>query len=174
MIAGEDDRLIARETEPERRIAAFVMPVLDGLGYRLVRVKVSGRDGGTVQIMAERLDATMTIEGCAEIGRALSPVFDIEDPLPEGYNLEVSSPGMDRPLVRLDDFRAALGAEVKIEMAELIDGRRRFRGVLESVDETTVGLSPPDDAEPVELPVSMMAEAKLVITDARLRQAMND
>lgn len=177
MKAGEDDRLIRRETETERRIAAFVAPVLDELGFRLVRIKVSGRDGATVQIMAERPDGTMTIEGCSQIGRALSPVFDVEDPLPGGYNLEVSSPGMDRPLVRLDDFHAALGAEVKIEMTELIDGRRRFRGVLESADETAVSLRIAVDgapAEPVELPVAMIAEAKLVITDEVLREAMSD
>ena len=112
------------------RVAAIAEPVLDGLGYRLVRVRISGLAGCTVQIMAERPDGTMTIEDCETVSRALSPVLDVADPIERAYRLEMSSPGIDRPLVRRSDFERHAGNRVKIEMAVAIDGRRRFRGVL--------------------------------------------
>ena len=104
--------------------------MLDGLGYRLVRVRVSGADGCTVQIMAERPDGTMTIEDCEAVSRALSPVLDVADPVDRAYRLEISSPGIDRPLVRRSDFERYAGHLVKIEMAVPVDGRKRFRGML--------------------------------------------
>src|SRR5262245_13797756 len=116
------------------RIAAIAAPVLEGLGYRLVRVRVSGMAGCTVQIMAERPDGTMTIEDCENASRALSPVFDVEDPIDRAYRLEISSPGIDRPLVRRSDFARYAGHVVKVEMAMPIGGRRRFRGVLLGVE----------------------------------------
>ena len=124
---GAEPRLIV-EPGVAARVAAIVEPVLEGLGYRLVRVRISGLDGCTVQIMAERPDGTMTIEDCEAASRALSPVLDVADPIERAYRLEISSPGIDRPLVRRSDFERYAGNVVKIEMAVAVDGRRRFRG----------------------------------------------
>src|SRR5712671_2970472 len=116
------------------RVSAVAGPVLQGLGYRLVRIKVSGEAGCTVQIMAERPDGTMLIEDCEAISRALSPVLDVADPIERAYRLEVSSPGIDRPLVRRSDFERHAGHLIKVEMAVALDGRKRFRGVLTGVE----------------------------------------
>jgi ribosome maturation factor RimP len=160
------DRRFACETGPARVIADLAEPVLDELGFRLVRVKVSGRDGGTVQIMAERPRGEMTVEDCARISRRLSPVLDAYDPMPGRYRLEVSSPGIDRPLVRPSDFALWAGHEAKVELKELVDGRKRFRGVIEGVakDEARLRIELDDKAEPVVigLPFSLISEAKLV------------
>src|SRR6266568_2409841 len=112
------------------RVSAVAGPVLQGMGYRLVRIKISGESGCTVQIMAERPDGSMQIEDCEAISRALSPVLDVADPIDRPYRLEISSPGMDRPLVRRSDFARFAGHRIKVDMATAIDGRRRFRGVL--------------------------------------------
>jgi ribosome maturation factor RimP len=164
--AADADRRFARETGTERTIADLAEPVLEELGFRLVRVKVSGRDGGTVQIMAERAGGEMSIEDCAVISRSLSPVLDAYDPMPGHYNLEVSSPGIDRPLVRPSDFALWAGHEAKIELNEPVDGRKRFRGVIEGVadDEARLRIELEGKAEPVVigLPFSLIGEAKLV------------
>ena len=112
------------------RVSAVAEPVLTGMGYRLVRVRVSGEAGTTVQIMAERPDGTMLIEDCEAVSRALSPVLDIADPIDRAYRLEISSPGIDRPLVRRSDFERHAGHLVRIEMAVSHEGRKRFRGPL--------------------------------------------
>src|SRR5438034_4589380 len=112
------------------RVAAVAAPVLQGMGYRLVRIKISGEAGCTVQVMAERPDGTMLIDDCEAVSRALSPVLDIADPIDRAYRLEISSPGIDRPLVRRSDFDRNAGSTIKVEMAVAIEGRRRFRGVL--------------------------------------------
>src|SRR5882762_8730861 len=125
--ASHEPRLIT-EQGAAARVAAIAEPVLAGLGFRLVRVRVSGLSGCTVQIMAERPDRTMTIEDCETVSRTLSPVLDVADPIDRAYRLEISSPGIDRPLVRQSDFERFAGQSVKIEMAVAIDGRRRFRG----------------------------------------------
>ena len=122
------------------RVAAIVEPVIEQLGYRLVRVQISGADGCTVQIMAERPDGTMTIEDCETVSRALSPVLDIADPIERAYRLEISSPGIDRPLVRQSDFDRYAGHLVKIEMEVPIDGRKRFRGQLLGTEGETARL----------------------------------
>jgi ribosome maturation factor RimP len=148
-------------------IADLAEPVLEELGFRLVRVKVSGRDGGTVQIMAERPTGEMTVEDCATISRRLSPVLDAYDPMPGQYRLEVSSPGIDRPLVRPSDFAWWAGHEAKVELKELVDGRKRFRGVIEGVedDEARLRIELEGKAELVTigLPFSLISEAKLVV-----------
>ena len=118
------------------RVAAVAEPVLLGIGYRLVRVRVSGLDGCTVQIMAERPDGAMAVEDCESVSRALSPVLDVADPIDRAYRLEVSSPGMDRPLVRRSDFERFAGHEVKIELSAPLAGRRRFRGLLSGMEGT--------------------------------------
>lgn len=172
-----DDRLVVRESPAERRVAELAAPVLAELGYRLVRVRVSGRDGGTVQIMAERPDGTMTIDDCTEASRVLSPVFDVEEPVSGGYNLELSSPGIDRPLVRLDDFERACGKEVKLELKAARDGRRRFRGILEAADGETLTLrldEGPGGEQTVTLPMSEIGEAKLVMSERLLEEALRE
>src|SRR5262249_54183907 len=123
-------------TEPGRaaRVAALAEPVLAGLGYRLVRVRISGFAGCTVQIMAERPDGTMTIEDCEAASRALSPVFDVTDPIEGAYRLEISSPGIDRPLVRRSDFERYAGHVAQVEMQVPIEGRKRFRGELQGTE----------------------------------------
>jgi len=160
------DRRFARETGQARAVADLAEPVLEELGFRLVRVKVSGRDGGTVQIMAERPSGEMTVEDCATISRRLSPLLDAYDPLPGQYRLEVSSPGIDRPLVRPSDFALWAGHEAKIELTELVDGRKRFKGLIEGVvkDEVRLKMEIEGKAEPVVigLPFSLINEAKLV------------
>src|SRR4051794_17095672 len=121
------------------RVAVIAAPVLTGMGYRLVRVRISGTSGCTVQIMAERPDGSMPIEDCEAASRALSPVFDAEDPIDREYRLEVSSPGIDRPLVRLSDFARYAGHEAKIEMAVAqAGGRKRYRGLLLGTEGETV------------------------------------
>lgn len=158
------------------RIAALAEPVLGQLGYRLVRVRMSGSAGCTVQIMAERPDGTMTIEDCEAASRALSPVLDVADPVDRAYRLEISSPGIDRPLVRRSDFQRHAGAMVKIEMANAISGRRRFRGLLLGAEGDVARLRPDDaaageDAE-VRLPIEEMAEARIVLSDAVIAQSL--
>ena len=158
------------------RVAAIAAPVLDGLGYRLVRVRVSATSGCTVQIMAERPDGGMAIEDCEAASRALSPVFDAEDPIEREYRLEISSPGIDRPLVRRSDFERYAGHEAKIEMAVALDGRKRFRGILTGVEGGAAKLRRKDaaDGEPADvlLPIGDMAEARLVLTDELIRESL--
>ena len=122
------------------RVSAVAGPVLQGMGYRLVRIKISGESGCTVQIMAERPDGSMQIEDCEAISRALSPVLDVADPIERAYRLEISSPGIDRPLVRRSDFERYAGHLVKIEMAVAHQGRKRFRGTLAGVEGDAVRL----------------------------------
>jgi ribosome maturation factor RimP len=157
------------------RVAAIAGPVLIGLGYRLVRVKISGTASLTVQIMAERPDGSMTIEDCEASSRALSPVFDVEDPIDREYRLELSSPGIDRPLVRRSDFVRHAGHEAKIEMEVPLGTQKRFRGVVLGVEGDAARLRPRDaegEAADVLLPISDMAEARLVLTDALVTESL--
>ena len=170
--ATNEPRLIV-ETGLPARIAAVAEPVLSDFGYRLVRVHVSGRDGCTVQIMAERPDGTFTIEDCEAASRALSPALDVEDPIRGGYRLELSSPGIDRPLARRSDFERNAGHEAKIEMTAMIEGRKRFRGKIIGVDGDSALIRLGDAAEQVaRLPIAEMAEAKLVLTDALVAESI--
>ncbi len=173
--AGTERRLIA-ETGTAARVAAIAAPVLESLGYRLVRVRISGADGCTVQVMAERPDGTMQIEDCEAASRALSPVLDAADPVDRAYRLEISSPGIDRPLVRVSDFERYAGHVVKIEMAAPVDGRKRFRGVLLGAEGEAARIRGEDGAPgaPDEflLPIDEMTEAKLVLTDALVTEAL--
>jgi len=158
------------------RVSAVAGPVLQQLGYRLVRIKISGEAGCTVQIMAERPDGSMQIEDCEAVSRALSPVLDIADPIDRAYRLEISSPGIDRPLVRRSDFERYAGYLVKIEMAVAHQGRKRFRGTLVGVEGGAAKLHR-DDAragEDVEVLLAMedIAEAKLVLTDELVAESM--
>ena len=129
-----DEPRLIEETGLAARVARIAQPVLAGLGYRLVRVKLSAQAGTTVQIMAERPDGSMNIDDCEIVNAALSPVLDVEEPVKTAYRLEISSPGLDRPLVRVSDFRRALAQEARIEMNGLIGGRKRFRGLIGTVE----------------------------------------
>ena len=132
-VEGLDEARLIEDPAASQRVGRIAAPVLRDLGYRLVRVKISSAQGATVQIMAERPDGTMSIEDCERASAALSPVFDVEEPMAQAYRLEVSSPGIDRPLVRESDFLRAVGHEARVEMAVAINGRKRFRGRLEAV-----------------------------------------
>src|SRR5712692_7036005 len=158
------------------RVAAIAEPVLATLGYRLVRVCTSGLDGFTVQIMAERPDGSMTIEDCEAASRALSPVLDVADPVERAYRLEISSPGIDRPLVRRSDFERYAGHLVKIEMAVAHQGRKRFRGTLGGVEGDAVHLHRDDiragEDPDVELVMEDIADARLVLTDELIAESM--
>ncbi len=172
--ALDEPRLIT-DSGVAARVAHIVEPVLADLGYRLVRVRVSGLSGCTVQIMAERPDGTMPIEDCEAASRALSPVLDVADPLDRSYRLEISSPGIDRPLVRRSDFECHIGQEIKLEMAVAVDGRRRFRGLLAGVDGHSARLHievAAGERREVSLPIEQMLEAKLVLTDDLIAQSL--
>jgi ribosome maturation factor RimP len=166
--SDSEPRLIT-EQGVAARVAAIAEPVLAGLGYRLVRVRISGLAGCTVQIMAERPDGSMTIEDCEAVSRTLSPVLDVADPMDRAYRLEISSPGMDRPLVRRSDFERYAGNRVRIEMAVAVEGRRRFRGMLTGAEGNAARLRREDAApgEPTDvlLPIEEMADAKIVLSD---------
>ena len=170
----ETETRLARETGPAQRVAALAEPVLAEMGFRLVRVRMSGP---TLQIMAERPDGTFTIDDCEAVSRALSPMLDVEDVIAARYHLEVSSPGIDRPLVRPSDFEAWAGHEVKLDMAVPVAGRKRFKGNLEGYHDGEVRLfiENPEGAakEPVLIgvPFADINEAKLVLTDELIAAA---
>ena len=167
-----------KETGLEARISAIVEPVANDLGYALVRVKVTQENGCTLQIMAEDENGRFAITDCEALSKDLSPVLDVEDPIDREYHLEVSSPGIDRPLVRARDFAAYLGHEAKIELSDMINGRKRFRGVIKAVDDEAVTITLPDaptDTDPDHrLLLANLAEAKLVMTDALMDKARRD
>jgi ribosome maturation factor RimP len=172
------ERRYVKETGLEARIARIVEPVANDLGYSLVRVKVTQENGMTLQIMAEDGQGRFTITDCERLSKDLSPVLDVEDPIEREYHLEVSSPGIDRPLVRARDFKAHVGHEVKVELADMLEGRRRFRGLIKDADADSVTVTLPDaprDQDPDHrLPLTMLSEAKLVMTDALLNMARTD
>lgn len=165
-------------TEPglAARVAAIAEPVLGELGYRLVRVKISALQGCTVQIMAERPDGSMAVEDCESVSRALSPALDIADPIDRAYRLEISSPGLDRPLVRRSDFDRYAGNAVKVETLMPIDGRRRFNGTLlgtagDAARIRREDVAPGEEVE-VLIPIEDMSEARLILTDDLLVEAL--
>lgn len=175
--ASGDDRLI-RETGIDARVAAIIRPVLDGIGFRLVRVRLLGQNGLTLQIMAERPDGTMTVEDCEEVSRAVSPALDVDDPIEKAYNLEVSSPGIDRPLVRKSDFETWSGHLAKIDTSVMVGGRKRFRGKIVGVDQHGVTIANERSGEAdavvtdVEIPFETLGDARLVLTDDLVADAL--
>lgn len=185
---SEEDRILlaeprlVTETGIAARVAHIAGPVLADLGLRLVRAKMAGSsEGRIVQIMAERPDGTMTVDDCEEVSKALSPVLDLEDPVSEPYRLEISSPGIDRPLVRVSDFDRAKGHEVRIEMSVLVGNRKRFRGIIADTGEIEghpvvtierTDVKSEDEDHDAVLALSEMAEARLVLTDALIRESL--
>ena len=171
-----DDRIV-RETGVDARIATIIQPVLRATGYRLVRVRVSGQNGLTLQIMAEREDGIMTVEDCEAVSRAVSPVLEVEDPIDKAYHLEVSSPGIDRPLVRKSDFVTWIGHIVKLETSVMVADRKRFRGRIEEADDNGILIArdqPGYGDEPtVRIPFEAIDEARLILTDDLIRDALS-
>src|ERR1700753_1365470 len=171
----DEPRLVV-EPGAAARVSAVAGPVLHGMGYRLVRIKISGEAGCTVQIMAERPDGTMQIEDCEAISKALSPVLDIADPIERAYRLEISSPGSGRALARRADFERYAGHLVKIEMAVAHEGRKRFRGTLEGVEGDAVRLHRDDvragDDADVRLVMEDISDARLILTDELIEESM--
>jgi len=171
-----DEARLVTETGQEARVAHVIEPVIAGLGYRLVRVRLSRMNGLTLQVMAERPDGSMGIDECEEVSKAISPVLDIEDPIKSAYNLEVSSPGIDRPLVRVSDFVTWAGHVARIETRSLVDGRKRFKGRIVSSGGGTLVLERDDAAEGenprYSVPMAEIAEAKLTLSDDLIREAL--
>ncbi|WP_082980160.1 ribosome maturation factor RimP [Labrys sp. WJW] len=164
------------ETGVAARVAEITERTILPLGFRLVRVRLNGNNGGTVQIMAERPDGTMTVEDCELISKTLSPVLDVDDPIGKAYHLEISSPGIDRPLVRVSDFQRWAGHEAKIEMTLIVAGRRRFRGILLGAEGSKARIrrtdAGPGEATDVDLKVDEMSEAHLILTDALVTESL--
>ena len=167
-----------KETGLEARIARIVEPVANDLGYSLVRVKITPENGTTLQIMAEDENGRFAITDCEALSKDLSPVLDVEDPIDREYHLEVSSPGIDRPLVRRRDFERYVGHEAKVELADLVNGRKRFRGLIKAVDADSVTITLPDAPGGTDpdhrLLFANIAEAKLVMTDKLFDLARKD
>jgi len=170
-----EPRLIT-ETGLDQRLADIIEPVLVGLGFRLIRVRMMNQNGATMQVMAERNDGTMTVQDCEEISMAISPVLDVEDPIDKEYHLEVSSPGIDRPMVRKSDFVRWQGHLVKCETSILIDNRKRFRGKIVEAgadgftlerDQVAYG-----EEQKVTIPFTALSDAKLILTDDLIRDAL--
>ncbi|MCC5992398.1 MAG: ribosome maturation factor RimP [Rhodobacteraceae bacterium] len=158
--------LIAK-TALDQRLAAIVTPVIEGLGFELVRLRLMAGKTRTLQIMADRAQGGIEVEDCAAISTAVSAVLDVEDPLEDAYTLEVSSPGIDRPLTRLKDFAAWEGYEARLETTELIDGRRRFKGVLAGIEGEEVLIEIEEQGAPITIGLQFdwLSDAKLVLTD---------
>jgi ribosome maturation factor RimP len=176
-----DEARLVDETGMAARVASVAEPILNALDFRLVRVKILAGQGTIVQIMAERSDGSLTIDDCEAIHDALSPALDVEDPISGAYRLEISSPGIDRPLVRVSDFRRALGMDARVELSRPHEsGRKRFRGAILAVEgegrdavlileRTDAG---PDEEKAPRIRLRDLDEAKLVLTEALIRESL--
>ncbi|WP_270725356.1 ribosome maturation factor RimP [Shimia sp. Alg240-R146] len=158
----------------DRKLAEIVGPIVEDMGFELVRLRLMGGKTHTLQIMAERPEGGIEVDECAQISNAVSAVLDVEDPLVDSYTLEVGSPGIDRPLTRLKDFDTYEGYEAKLETSELIDGRKRFRGILAGVegDEVLINIEDQGEAVTVGLTFDWLAEAKLMLTDDLIKEML--
>ena len=173
-IRAVDERFI-RENGIAASVVDLIQPVIADMGFRLVRVTVGGRDSPTLQIMAERPDGTITIDECEQISRQVSAVLDVHDVISSAYRLEISSPGIDRPLVRMQDFEDWAGYEAKIELSQPVDGRKRFRGKIEGYEGDEVRMECDLDQigrTVLGFPASLISEARLVLTDELVREAL--
>ena len=175
MVSRHEERIVL-ESGLEARVGHIIGPAIEDLGFRLVRIVMSGRDGLTLQIMAERPDGSMTVEDCETISRNISPLLDVEDPIDRDYRLEVSSPGIDRPLVRRSDFERWAGHTAKIELARAHAGRKRYKGTLAGLegDAARLKLDAPaaDGSDTALVPLEDIAEARLVLTDALIQETL--
>ncbi len=168
-------RLITEQGQ-EAQIAALISGDLQALGFRLVRVRLSQMNGLTLQIMAERADGTMSVTDCEAVSNAISPILDVEDPINAQYHLEVSSPGIDRPLVRRSDFDIWAGHVAKLETAQIVNGRKRFKGRIIKVDGDTVVFhredAPSEEEKEFTLELADISDAKLILSDDLIRDAL--
>lgn len=158
----------------DRKLREIIEPTIEGMGFELVRVRLQGGNTPLLQVMAQRPDGTIEVDDCAEISTAISAHLDVEDPILDAYTLEISSPGIDRPLTRLKDFDRWEGYVAKIETEELIDGRRRFKGVLQGIEDNDVLIEIEDQGKEVTigLQYDWLSEAKLVLTDDLIRDVL--
>ncbi|WP_375687814.1 ribosome maturation factor RimP [Pseudooceanicola sp. LIPI14-2-Ac024] len=161
----------------DRRVAEIVTPVIEDMGYEVVRVRLMGGSNTTktLQIMAERPGGGIEVDECAQISTAVSAVLDVEDPITDPYALEVSSPGIDRPLTRLKDFDTFEGYEARLETSQMIDGQKRFKGVLAGVEEDEVLINieqGKDQTATIGLKFDWLADAKLVLTDELIKEML--
>ncbi len=165
--------LIAK-TAMDRRLADIVTPVIEGMGFELVRIRLMGGNTRTLQIMADRPEGGIEVDDCGEISIAVSAILDVEDPIEENFILEVSSPGIDRPLTRLKDFEMWKGWEARIETSELVDGRRRFKGTLGGVEgeEVLIQIEEAGEAVVIGLQFDWLADAKLILTDELISEML--
>ncbi len=154
----------------DRRLAEIITPVIEGMGYELVRVRLMGGNTPTLQVMADKPEGGIEVDDCAEISTMISATLDVEDPILDAYTLEVSSPGIDRPLTRIKDFETYEGYDAKLETAELIDGRRRFKGVLAGVDGDEVLVNVTEGT--IGLKFDWLSDAKLVLTDELIKEML--
>lgn len=170
-----EPRLIT-ETGLDQRLADIIEPVLIDIGFRLIRVRMLNQNGMTMQVMAEKNDGTMTVEDCEQVSMAISPVLDVEDPIDKEYHLEVSSPGIDRPLVRKSDFTRWQGHLVKCETSIMIGNRKRFRGKIVEADADGFTIERDQVAygeeQKVVIPFTALSDAKLILTDDLIRDAL--
>ncbi|KQO61970.1 ribosome maturation protein RimP [Methylobacterium sp. Leaf87] len=177
-MADSPEKRLITETGVAARVVQVIEASIEGLGFRVVRVRVSSANGCTVQIMAERPDGTMSVDDCEAVSRAISPLLDLDDPIGKPYYLEISSPGIDRPLVRAVDFERWAGYEAKIELAVPLEGRKRFRGIIRTPnpDGLTVPIDLPDVKEGlpsrIDLPLRDLGDAYLVLTDDLVRESL--
>ncbi|MGR3375803.1 ribosome maturation factor RimP [Salipiger abyssi] len=158
----------------DRRLAEIVTPVIEDMGFELVRIRLMGGKTSTLQIMAERPEGGIEVDECAEISTAVSAILDVEDPILDTYTLEVSSPGIDRPLTRLKDFETFEGYEVKVETQEMIDGRKRWRGVLAGVEggEVLLNIEEGGEEQTIGLQFDWLSDAKLILTEDLIRDML--
>lgn len=154
----------------DRRMAEIITPVIEDMGYELVRVRLMGGKRNTLQIMVERPEGGIEVDECGQVSTAVSATLDVEDPISDSYTLEVSSPGVDRPLTRLKDFEEFEGYEARIETTDLIDGRRRFKGVLAGVEDTEVLINIEEGT--IGLEFDWLADAKLILTDELITEML--
>ena len=170
-----EERLITEQGQ-EAQIAAIITPDIEALGFRLVRVRLSQLNGLTLQIMAERPDGSMSVSDCEAVSNGISPILDVEDPISAAYHLEVSSPGIDRPLVRRSDFETWSGHVAKLETSQMVNGRKRFKGRIIKLDGDKVVFhredAPSDEEKEFTLELADIAEAKLILSDDLIREAL--
>lgn len=165
--------LIAK-TAIDRRLAEIITPVIEDLGYELVRIRLQGGKTATLQIMADRPEGGINVDDCAQISTAVSATLDVEDPIEDNYHLEVSSPGIDRPLTRLKDFGTFEGYEARLDLNQAIDGRKKFKGVLAGVEGTEVLINIEDKGQThtIGLDFDLLSDAKLVLTDELIKEML--
>ena len=159
-------------SEIEKKISAIISPTIETLGYELVRIRLVPGETSTLQIMADRKSGEIDVEDCSIISRDISVLLDVEDPINDAYVLEVSSPGIDRPLTRLKDFSNWQGYEVKLETHELINGQRRFKGEIYNIEKDNITLA--NNGKFTELSFKLISEAKLILTDDLIKDVLRN